>query len=1012
MAERRVPVERLRPSARLQAVARPVETYVRPAETPVQESELGAFVRAVAPAAQTLAELQKQEALKKNREIERGNASRRAFDAKLGAGRALREAYQDFADNESQYLNLSSEEIAARRQDIMQPYFDKVAASGDDILVEAFAQDIQLGNLNWFTQNYDPAKARYDLDNQLNDVFTEIIAIQDNPDNNAPAFDDPFADQSKPVPSIADQHIGLMLKEFQKVNNIPWPVINEYALKLVTNQAVTQGRTALYKYLESEGQLNVARFQDTVKTLNANLARYDAAVIDGNKDNVFMSTVLNEVSSYAEATAQGIPVAQTFNDSVTFADGSSRSVSDEDRIVAFEMYANQQGLNMEQRVEQFYRPLGIVPTEISNYIVSGKFMLTSGDINDAGVNLALKAYEGYKFIQGYGIQPTEALMGTEDKRLFHALDYLIEKAGVGGVDATPAQRMSEALRMVQDIDLDAPRKRVSIEETIDALDPSIFVGTDLEEVTNINDIAQYLNEGMNVYMQISGTTKQAALQRAVKDARMDFFVLEASNGAKTAFNLLNTNIQRRGNEVAQLQSYLNEYIQSETAMQRLAESSGGTGYTLLPTRNPNQIKVAIVDDLGNLVGGFMEVPLSVASDPATVTNMMRVRMNQAQEDAQFVTGSLGTIIEPIEEVVTETTVAEGLPTIEEDVQVTALPIATDINPNINIITAREIHRDGVFTGFYLYEGTLNGSSTMVKSSKKPEDVLPPEAIQTVPEPEPYMDAIMRIAQNVESVDDLEALVEEDQEQARQIVSEFAQAFEETQEFSQNQIDELKKKALRSKAIKDMEGTDSAKESILDKIIGLITGDYSAQASESDRVGNIEGTTMTNKATNLIMSQEGFEKKPYPDGKDRSVGYGFYLPSLSDDERALIKDVENITKEEADAVLAVKVQKIEQFAASEMPQLNTLSEEAQAAVVSMMYQLGAENVKKKFPTFFRNLKLATESPVGSPERQEYLNIAAGNMIYNFDSEGKRTSKTLWHRQTPKRAKAMAALVEKG
>ena len=233
---------------------------------------------------------------------------------------------------------------------------------------------------------------------------------------------------------------------------------------------------------------------------------------------------MQEVARYAEATSQGIPLAQGFSDEVRLADGSTRSISDEDRIMAFEQYADMQGLGMEERVEQFYRPLGIVPTTISNKIVSGKSVLLDGDINPANINLALEAYEGYKFIQGYKIQPTSALMSADDKKLFHALDYLIEKAGVGGVDATPEQRMAEALRMVQSIDLDIPRKSVTIDETIAALDPSIFKGTDLEEVSNIQALAQYLNEGMNVYMQISGTTKKAALARAVKDADMDFFV--------------------------------------------------------------------------------------------------------------------------------------------------------------------------------------------------------------------------------------------------------------------------------------------------------------------------------------------------------------------------------------------------------------------------------------------------------------------------------------------------------
>ena len=53
----RKPVERLRPSARLQAVARPVETYVRPAEQPEARTGLGEFISAIAPAAQPMAEI-------------------------------------------------------------------------------------------------------------------------------------------------------------------------------------------------------------------------------------------------------------------------------------------------------------------------------------------------------------------------------------------------------------------------------------------------------------------------------------------------------------------------------------------------------------------------------------------------------------------------------------------------------------------------------------------------------------------------------------------------------------------------------------------------------------------------------------------------------------------------------------------------------------------------------------------------------------------------------------------
>ena len=184
-----------------------------------------------------------------------------------------------------------------------------------------------------------------------------------------------------------------------------------------------------------------------------------------------------------------------------------------------------------------------------------------------------------------------------------------------------------------------------------------------------------------------------------------------------------------------------------------------------------------------------------------------------------------------------------------------------------------------------------------------------------------------------------------------------------------------------------------------------------EASGSDREGNVEsmvGQTVLDKATNLIISQEDFRANPYPDGKNKSVGYGFYLPSLEPDEKALIKDVNNITKKEADAVIKLKVQKINSFWNKEVPNFSTLSDEKQAALTSMAYQLGTPNIPKSWTKFLTALKEASKAPEGSAERQEALEEAAFNMLYNRRANGSK-SQTNWHKQTPKRAKAMAAVV---
>ena len=177
MAQRRVPVERLRSTTRLQTVAAPVETYVRPAELPAQESELGAFVRAVAPAVETVAKLEREKQLKQKREAEAGIAAARTLDARLGLGKIQRELNQDYIDNQSFYLTASDEEITERRQELSSPLLEQAQASGDDLLVTALQGDLEVANLKFFGETLDPARSAQNEAKVLSDLGTEIHAL-------------------------------------------------------------------------------------------------------------------------------------------------------------------------------------------------------------------------------------------------------------------------------------------------------------------------------------------------------------------------------------------------------------------------------------------------------------------------------------------------------------------------------------------------------------------------------------------------------------------------------------------------------------------------------------------------------------------------------------------------------------------------------------------------------------------------------------------------------------------
>lgn len=995
MAEKRVQVERLRPSARLQAVARPVETYVRQ-QSQYQESELSQFVKAVSPAMQTLAEVERQEQLKLQREAEKGIASKRAFQAKLSTGKALREALNDYVENEEDYYQLSTEEVTSRREEIFAPYIDAAMTSGDADLITAIQQDLQLGNLDFFGRYYDKGKYEYTITNEMTELFNEIGYI----------------DRNFTMPNeLKDQAIDELINGYQATSGTNWNDINGFAFGLAANQVGTEGRNGIYRWLDRSKQLNNTRFSETKRQLDSRLATYDSKFVSAQKDAFFSQEMQTSLVNFLNTGD-----VQGWASEVTFQDGSTRSVTDEDRITAYEMYASQNNIPVEEQVAEFWKPMDILPTQASNAIASGKFVFKQGsEITEDNVQKAMNAYQAYKFATENQLPLKSNLMDDDTKRLFHVVDYLIEKKGIGGAEATPQEVMGEALRMVHGINPKASTKKATLKDIEAGLDTGVFDVTNLDEVTNKGLIATYVQDGVNIYMQLDGVGLEEALGAALADAKKDFITIEASNGTTQAISLLNTDISRSGGEAVKLQRYLNEYASSKEAKLAM-ETVGATGLTLKSSRNRNELSVVMIDDSGRVIGNFMTVPLKVAADPATLRSMINDRQRRQAEEDAFMTGQLGVVEAPIQTALTEDivpTTPEGTPDLlnapitMENMGI--VPIQPILPESFRIITAQPIMDGTEFTGRYLYTGTLpDGSTARYQSSTTPikaglsqpayEDTIIRQVTEEQPQEagEPTYDEVglevqRTIQQAIEDTFDVES-------------------YSEISNMMGNQAEDTLNRILKNKAIQDMEGTEEEKKSVITTVMDFLFN-TSAEASGSDIAGDVEnitGTTPVDKATNLIISQEGFRNTPYPDGKDRSVGYGFYLPSLEPDEKALIKDVENITKEEADAVMKLKIQKIDKFWNKEVGNFNTFSDEQQAALMSMAYQLGATNIPKDWPLFLTALKKASNAPVGSAERQAALEEASFNMLFNRRANGSK-SQTNWHKQTPKRAKAMAAVI---
>ena len=187
----------------------------------------------------------------------------------------------------------------------------------------------------------------------------------------------------------------------------------------------------------------------------------------------------------------------------------------------------------------------------------------------------------------------------------------------------------------------------------------------------------------------------------------------------------------------------------------------------------------------------------------------------------------------------------------------------------------------------------------------------------------------------------------------------------------------------------------------------------SQSLVTTELPKVPAMNVPQKAFELLVDLEGMEAIPYQDGNGRSVGYGFAIAHLTPDELELIKNVENVTEAEAQAVLKIKIKKIIKKMDDEIDQWDSIEGSRRLSLISMAFQLGVENVLaispnkgKNWPRFIGYVKEASISK--GMKRESLFKKAADEMILNVNSKG-RKFKTFWYNSTPKRAILMNQLL---
>lgn len=728
-------VERLRPSARLQAVARPVETYVRPAEQPAAKSGLGEFIRAIAPAAEDLAQIEKQKQLKLQREAEQGIASARTMDAKLGVSSALRAAQKDFINNEPDYLEMSDEQVAARRAEIMQPFLQQAEDSGDDLLFQAVKGNIEMGNLAWFDRDYDPAKFKHNFTINMGKVGNEVLGITSDAGYIPQTEEDGTIEENR---AIQKKNIDEVVRQASQAYGYNQTMVNDYIMeKVIAPNVRTGGRNAAYEWAEERKFRGIPRYQAMYKTIDSDLRAYDKEFNKQN-DNILFTQQLNQ--GFESFVFGGSNNQQDYfrGETLTGAGGTKLVMDDDETIARFEAYAASRGLNQDQ-FEDFFRKNNLLPSNMKNNIQNGIYALNSGDIvsNPTDAATAELAFNSIFKAQAMGIDIPTSVVDADQLERFEIAKILAMRTATVGSKDDGTVNIANAMFTAQSADLSIGETLSTANKEKLAESISTFLGTDHTDTGNSRANIEELSRMTGLLMQLEGgLSLENAATMAAEAFKKDSVIYQAANGLKMSFRQINTDPNVSA-PVAQRLTDLSKVMSDDPDIKIIM--NGELGMIENPTvgfsndrLKPNAVRISIMDE-----NGFPHIPLGVVkkddllNDPQIVAKIIASNKNKVilAKKKAFAGGSLAPEDDPV----------------NAPINVSAAWAGRNLNNSVSTLpdtfkplTAQPIVVNGESTGQYYYTGiTADGSKPTYVSTQspeyiKPEPVEPPDVVEDEP----------------------------------------------------------------------------------------------------------------------------------------------------------------------------------------------------------------------------------------------------------------------------------------
>jgi GH24 family phage-related lysozyme (muramidase) len=987
---KRTPVAKLDVSGiSTKPVANLVETYVRPAQIQPQLSPLSEFVNAITPAVKAVSDKQLEEKLKREREIESFRLQQKNQQIEHQALKAFSRIQQDYASNPDMWHEQETSTIINSIDKNTSDYTDVLKQKETDpLLIEKYryvAEDAKIKFIAAFTEG----KRKYEI-NKQNQGISEAFLDQEIVNSSASK-----EEQVEAMINLVNKNAYTYLIKDAKGKLKPdFKRINTLLVTAAEAKAKSNPDNVLYLAAEKLGLLTNPKYAKTMNDLKAKRANH----ILKNSENASLA------SNIQYSLENDVPLNPIKTDSK----GNKTKASDIEISDAFlkSSFMNKNGVMtkfldlspLEQA--QRYQKSQYVPIPAKNAVRMGLPFMSGDFTQTVETNEKIQqSLNQWKLYTGVGIPFAKLDLTADENRKFEALDLLMNReakqkqyiihevlneAGDESsvVEYTAPDYNAAAITIQQKFDDELLPKLDSDFVKDVKTETEKWLGKDLTDVPSSAIILREITKDARFFMAL-GADKENSIKRAFAIADKNNPIVETGAGDSYRFNSLAANVAALGKRPEVILKEINKKLFTNPAMQAYAKETLDLDADEFDIAikadviDENKVRVYLINK-SKKNDFFTEVPLfdsmdktKILSDPNILYNVVTKNMEQAKlaENKAKVTLSYSTpttteaddfsniiqMINPESKGQFEKTVALGK---EGQVTPPSKGILKDIGDGIESTIKYVLNSFG--------DPMVQNSEAIGALSTKLGKVLT----------DPIIKLISDEIEKTKNFEGFNTLNNQD-----------------VQDDKQSSLLDL------------INPISTATASVLDE---TQVGEFIPSNQPTGEQVTIEGNTTEEKTANMIATQEGFSNTPYKDGKDRSVGYGFYLPALEPDERALIKDVNNVTKEEGAAVLRLKVQKISNYLDQEIQGFRNLPEKAQSAIISMGYQLGVTNIPKTWKKFTAHIKEAAQYAEGSIEQANALLNANFEMLYNVAKDG-TISLNKWATQTKKRAFEMAEAV---